>query len=157
MAAAFGLPPFLAEAMEKGWPRPRIVAHRDVAARFDRYRATAGYNGLINARQFSRPSTWPVYSGAPKRPPTVALVRSSPARRQPASLVETVNALLASEVAPRDWPLRHYSRDCLFSVTARRGWVEPRDGGAEASPLSFKGIGAAPVKSAWLGIPNTVP
>jgi alkyl sulfatase BDS1-like metallo-beta-lactamase superfamily hydrolase len=56
---AFGLPPFLAEAEEKGWPRPRIVAHRDVAARFDRYRATAGYNGLINARQFSRPSTWP--------------------------------------------------------------------------------------------------
>ena len=56
---AFGLPPFLAEATEKGWPRPRIVAHRDVAARFDRYRATAGYNGLINARQFSRPSTWP--------------------------------------------------------------------------------------------------
>ncbi len=35
------------------------MAHRDVAARFDRYRATAGYNGLINARQFSRPSTWP--------------------------------------------------------------------------------------------------
>ena len=56
---AFGLPPFLAEATEKGWPRPRIVAHRDVATRFDRYRATAGYNGLINARQFSRPSTWP--------------------------------------------------------------------------------------------------
>ena len=56
---AFGLPPFLAEAEEKGWPRPQIVAHRDVAARFDRYRVTAGYNGLINARQFSRPSTWP--------------------------------------------------------------------------------------------------
>jgi alkyl sulfatase BDS1-like metallo-beta-lactamase superfamily hydrolase len=56
---AFGLPPFLAEAEAKSWSRPRIVAHRDVAARFDRYRATAGYNGLINARQFSRPSTWP--------------------------------------------------------------------------------------------------
>jgi alkyl sulfatase BDS1-like metallo-beta-lactamase superfamily hydrolase len=56
---AFGLPPFLAEAEEQGWPRPRIVAHRDVAARFDRYRATAGYNGLINARQFSRPPAWP--------------------------------------------------------------------------------------------------
>jgi alkyl sulfatase BDS1-like metallo-beta-lactamase superfamily hydrolase len=56
---AFGLPPFLAEAAEKGWPRPRIVAHRDVAARFDRYRATEGYNGLINARQFSRASAWP--------------------------------------------------------------------------------------------------
>ena len=56
---AFGLPPFLAEAAEKGWRRPRVVAHRDVAARFDRYRATAGYNRQVNARQFSRPTQWP--------------------------------------------------------------------------------------------------
>jgi len=56
---AFGLPPFLAEASAKGWPRPRIVGHRSVAGRFDRYRATAGYNGLINARQFSIPVSWP--------------------------------------------------------------------------------------------------
>jgi len=56
---AFGLPPFLAEATEKGWPRPRIVGHRSVAARFDRYRATMGYNGLINARQFSIAASWP--------------------------------------------------------------------------------------------------
>ena len=54
-----GLPPFLAEATARGWPRPRIVGHRDVAARFDRYRATAPYNGLINARQFSIPPAWP--------------------------------------------------------------------------------------------------
>jgi alkyl sulfatase BDS1-like metallo-beta-lactamase superfamily hydrolase len=56
---AFGLPPFLAEAAAKGWPRPGIVGHRSVAARFDRYRATAGYNGLINARQFSIAASWP--------------------------------------------------------------------------------------------------
>jgi alkyl sulfatase BDS1-like metallo-beta-lactamase superfamily hydrolase len=56
---AFGLPPFLAEAAAKGWPRPRIVGHRSVATRFDRYRATAGYNGLINARQFSIAASWP--------------------------------------------------------------------------------------------------
>ena len=56
---AFGLPPFLAEAAERGWPRPRIVGHRSVAARFDRYRATTGYNGLINARQFSIAASWP--------------------------------------------------------------------------------------------------
>jgi alkyl sulfatase BDS1-like metallo-beta-lactamase superfamily hydrolase len=56
---ACGLPPFLAEATARGWPRPRIVGHRDVAARFDRYRATAPYNGLINARQFSIPPAWP--------------------------------------------------------------------------------------------------
>jgi len=56
---AFGLPPFLAEAAAKGWPRPGIVGHRNVAARFDRYHATAGYNGLINARQFSIAASWP--------------------------------------------------------------------------------------------------
>ncbi|MGH7386040.1 MAG: alkyl sulfatase dimerization domain-containing protein [Candidatus Rokuibacteriota bacterium] len=56
---AFGLPPFLAEAAEKGRPRPQIIGHRSVAARFDRYRATAGYNGLINARQFSIAASWP--------------------------------------------------------------------------------------------------
>ena len=56
---ACGLPPFLAEATARGWARPRIIGHRDVAARFDRYRATAPYNGLINARQFSIPPAWP--------------------------------------------------------------------------------------------------
>ena len=56
---AFGLPPFRAEAEAKGWAPPQVVAHRGVAARFDRYRATAGYNRLVNARQFSRPPTWP--------------------------------------------------------------------------------------------------
>ena len=35
------------------------------------------------------------------------------------------NALLTSEMAPRDWPLRFYSRERLFSLEARRGWVEP--------------------------------
>ena len=56
---ACGLPPFLAEAAAQRRPRPHVVAHRDVAARFDRYRATAPYNALINARQFSIPPAWP--------------------------------------------------------------------------------------------------
>jgi alkyl sulfatase BDS1-like metallo-beta-lactamase superfamily hydrolase len=56
---ACGLPPFLAEARARDWPRPRIIGHRAVAARFDRYRATAPYNALINARQFSIPPAWP--------------------------------------------------------------------------------------------------
>jgi len=56
---ACGLPPFLAEAREKGRPEPVIVAHRNVAARFDRYRMTAPWNGLINSRQFSVAATWP--------------------------------------------------------------------------------------------------
>ena len=40
-------------------------------------------------------------------------------------LLGQVNALLTSEMAPRDWPLRFYSRERLFSLEARRGWVEP--------------------------------
>ena len=56
---ACGMPPFLAEARAKGWDRPRIVGHRNVAARFERYTRTSGFNGLINARQFGIPPTWP--------------------------------------------------------------------------------------------------
>jgi len=41
------------------------------------------------------------------------------------ALVDAVNALLASEIGDRQWPLRFYSRERLFSVAARRGWVEP--------------------------------
>lgn len=48
------------------------------------------------------------------------------------NLVDRVNALLASPMAPRDWPLRFYSRQRLFSVEARRGWVEP-----DLSPISL--------------------
>ena len=40
-------------------------------------------------------------------------------------LAARVNALLLSDVGRRDWPLRFYSRDLLFSVPARRGFVEP--------------------------------
>lgn len=40
-------------------------------------------------------------------------------------LAARVNALLRSDMGGRDWPLRFYSRDLLFSVPARRGFVEP--------------------------------
>ena len=40
-------------------------------------------------------------------------------------LAARVNAMLLSEVGRRDWPLRFYSRELLFSVPARRGFVEP--------------------------------
>jgi glyoxylase-like metal-dependent hydrolase (beta-lactamase superfamily II) len=57
---ALGAPPFLAESRERGWPRPRLVGHRHVAARFERYRRTNAYNALINARQFGIAPTWPM-------------------------------------------------------------------------------------------------
>lgn len=40
-------------------------------------------------------------------------------------LSDRVNALLVSPMGRRDWPLGFYSRERLFSVAARRGFVEP--------------------------------
>ena len=55
-----GVGPFEAEATERGWERPHVVAHRDVPRRFDRYVVTAGYNTVINQRQFRLPGLqWP--------------------------------------------------------------------------------------------------
>ena len=56
----FGLGPFEKEAAGNGWPMPQVIAHRAVVDRFDRYRATAGYNAVINRRQFQVDSLqWP--------------------------------------------------------------------------------------------------
>lgn len=41
------------------------------------------------------------------------------------ALFAACNALLATEVGRRDWLLAYWSRERLFSVEARRGWVEP--------------------------------
>jgi len=38
---------------------------------------------------------------------------------------ELVNELLLSPMGRRDWPMRFYSREVLFSVPARRGFVAP--------------------------------
>jgi hypothetical protein len=40
-------------------------------------------------------------------------------------LAEAVNALLASPAGRRDWPLRFYSPQLLFTVAARRVFVPP--------------------------------
>ena len=56
----FGVDLYEEEARTNGWEPPRVVAHAALADRFDRYRITAGYNGVINQRQFRAPSLqWP--------------------------------------------------------------------------------------------------
>jgi alkyl sulfatase BDS1-like metallo-beta-lactamase superfamily hydrolase len=56
----FGTAVFEEEARAAGKPAVRVVAHEAVPERFDRYRMTAGYNGLVNARQFRLPGfVWP--------------------------------------------------------------------------------------------------
>src|SRR6202051_5185070 len=56
----FGVPVWAAESSEAVWPEPVVVAHEALPARFDRYIQTAGYNGIINRRQFNIESLpWP--------------------------------------------------------------------------------------------------
>jgi alkyl sulfatase BDS1-like metallo-beta-lactamase superfamily hydrolase len=62
---AYGLPPFLAEAGERAWAPPRIVGHVNVLPRMRRYVETAGYNSIINSRQFAAETEWPVEYQAP--------------------------------------------------------------------------------------------
>ncbi|MGH9169974.1 MAG: alkyl sulfatase dimerization domain-containing protein [Acidimicrobiales bacterium] len=48
----FGVGVFEEEARSNSWTAPAVVAHEAMPARFDRYRMTAGYNAIINRRQF---------------------------------------------------------------------------------------------------------
>jgi hypothetical protein len=47
-------------------------------------------------------------------------------------LFETCNALMASPLGRSDWLLAHWTRERLFSVEARRRWLEP-----DLKPLPF--------------------
>ena len=56
----FGVDLYEEEARANGWPAPRVIAHTAIAERFERYRMTAGYNAVINQRQFKAPGLrWP--------------------------------------------------------------------------------------------------
>lgn len=94
--------------------RPDILPERDLPDIIRTYNVAAG--GVNDDSQGYHETLTQLY---------IRAVRSFLDGREPAALVDTVNALLISAVAPRDWPLRHYSSDRLFSVAARRGWVEP--------------------------------
>jgi alkyl sulfatase BDS1-like metallo-beta-lactamase superfamily hydrolase len=56
---ASGMAAFAAEAQRNKLARPRVVGHRAIAARFDRYKRTAGYNAIINSRQSNAEAEWP--------------------------------------------------------------------------------------------------
>jgi glyoxylase-like metal-dependent hydrolase (beta-lactamase superfamily II) len=64
----FGVPVWEAEAQDKGWPAPVVVAHDALPQRFDRYLMTLGYNEIINQRQFGVPGLrWPTHYRYPDR------------------------------------------------------------------------------------------
>lgn len=57
------------EADARGWPRSRIVAHRNVARRMQRYEDTHGFNSLVQGQQFDKPGY--VYPIGQRRPDEV--------------------------------------------------------------------------------------
>jgi glyoxylase-like metal-dependent hydrolase (beta-lactamase superfamily II) len=64
----FGVPVWASESEQAHWPAPVVVAHEALPARFDRYIRTAGYNAVINRRQFNIESLeWPTEYRYPDR------------------------------------------------------------------------------------------
>lgn len=53
-------------------------------------------------------------------------------KRPERPLHEILNELLASEYGRSDWLLKHWSKAVLFSVMARRAWIDP-----DLRPLPF--------------------
>jgi len=64
----FGVPVWEEEAAAQGWAAPEVIAHHALPARFDRYIFTAGYNTIINRRQFGFTDlNWPTEYRYPDR------------------------------------------------------------------------------------------
>ena len=93
--------------------RPEMDAFRDVPGLIRAYNAatgvsntdTDGYHETITQASLRAAAAW---------------LASHPGPRAAA-----LAALLASRFGRSDWLLAYWSREVLFSVEARRGWVEP--------------------------------
>jgi hypothetical protein len=95
--------------------RPDILPERDLPALIRRFNESVG--GVNSDSEGYHETITQAY---------VRAVRGLLARTDPAlPRVEKVNALLQAPEGRRDWPLRFYSRERLFSVEARRAWAEP--------------------------------
>ncbi len=60
-----GAETYISDAAARGQPRPRIIGHRDVARRFDRYRQMHRQNNFINRVQFNLPDDVQAFSTVP--------------------------------------------------------------------------------------------
>lgn len=95
--------------------RPDIVPEQDMAAIISSYNEAVG--GVNDDTQGYHETITQVY---------IAGVKAHLAEVGPEmTLNEAVNALLLGPRGRRDLPLRFYSKERLFSVSARRGFVSP--------------------------------
>ncbi|HEY5710614.1 MAG TPA: hypothetical protein VIT38_01865 [Allosphingosinicella sp.] len=94
--------------------RPDIALERDLPDLIRRFNESVG--GVNDETQGYHETITQVF---------IRAVRGHLARTEGRGLTERVNALLLAPEGRRDWPLRFYSPELLFSVPARMGWVEP--------------------------------
>jgi len=94
--------------------RPDIDLDADIDTLIRRYNVSAG--GVNDDMQGYHETITRVF---------VAAVRRYLKRIGETDLLAAVNGLLSSPEGRRDWPLRFYSRELLFSAAARRDFVAP--------------------------------
>ena len=94
--------------------RPDIVPERDMRA------IISGYNEAVGGVNDDHGGYHETITHA-----FIGGVRRFLARTEATTLCDQVNGLLAEPEGQRDWPLRLYSRERLFSVAARRGLIAP--------------------------------
>ncbi len=94
--------------------RADILPERDLPALIRRYNESVG--GVNSDSEGYHETITQVF---------IRTLRLSLAGGEGRPLCARVNALLLAPEGRRDWPLRFYSRELLFSKEARLGWVEP--------------------------------
>ncbi len=94
--------------------RPEILPERDVPDLIRRYNESVG--GVNSDTEGYHETITQVF---------IRTLRRVLAESEGQGLAARVNAVLLAPEGRRDWPLRFYSRDLLFSKDARLGWVEP--------------------------------
>jgi hypothetical protein len=94
--------------------RPDIEPERDLPALIRRYNESVG--GVNDESQGYHETITQLF---------ILAIRGALARTSADSLADRINWLLGEPEARRDWPLRFYSSERLFSPAARLGWVEP--------------------------------
>jgi hypothetical protein len=94
--------------------RPDIAPERDLPSLIRRYNESTG--GVNDATQGYHETITQFF---------IRTLRGTLAGGEGRGLAERVNAVLEAPEGRRDWPLRFYSRDLLFSPEARLGWMEP--------------------------------
>jgi hypothetical protein len=94
--------------------RPDILPERDLPNLIRRYNESVG--GVNSDTEGYHETITQVF---------IRTLRRALAEKEAEALHARVNAILLAPEGRRDWPLRFYSRELLFSKAARLGWVEP--------------------------------